>query len=127
VSTFPYGQIPGSGRWAVDYAEMLLAVEQARAGIGGLLEHWPTSPAVTEARLREVWAILEAASKKADYDRLVRRLRRWDERAKNPPKTYDQEYAAAVRAWGLANGYRPKPTGKLSIELMDAYDEAMRA
>jgi hypothetical protein len=114
---------PESSRWAVDYSAMRMAVEQARSELGSLLEHWPASPTVTEQRLREVWTLLSAVSTNADYERLIRRLRRWDERESGPLSRYAEGYVAAARQWGLANGYQVRSSGRLSNELMDAYDQ----
>jgi len=114
---------PESSRWAVDYSAMRMAVEQARSELGSLLEHWPASPTVTEQRLREVWTLLSAVSTNADYERLIRRLRRWDERENGPLSRYAEGYVAAAREWGLVNGYQVRSSGRLSNELMDAYDQ----
>lgn len=55
-------------------AAVVLAVEEAAAGIGGLLEHWPASAPVVEERLRYVYDRLSTVRRDVHVDRVERDL-----------------------------------------------------
>lgn len=106
---------------STDLAACVLAIEEAAAGIGGLLEVWPCSPQHTEQRLRYIHARLEEVRRPILVDRVVADLTR---PAPVPyvDKRTRHDQSSDVRAWAIEHGYPVAGRGRLPRAIHQEYE-----